>query len=119
MTSNIFSLLGPTLVSTFASLVITLIVFSWKFSARFNTLEMKLDGLTGEVGGVKGEMKDIRSEIKDIRGEIKDMGKRIDGVRDELHDLKNKVTGMEVQVNMLIIHPEILNKGLGGAKRAT
>lgn len=105
-TINFLNIYGPTLLSTAITLAISLTVFSWKISGRFTVLETKFDSLSSEV-------KDIRGDIKDIRGEIKEVHSRIDGVRDELHDLKNKVTGMEVQVNMLIIHPEILAKGAG------
>ena len=78
------------LISGAVALAGALIAFSWQFSSRFTILET-------DVKHLSNESRDIKDDIKELRKDV--------------NSLKESVAGITVQVNMLIVHPEILRKG--------
>lgn len=80
----------------------------WNFSKRFTTVEMKIEHLEHDVKDIRVEIKDIRNEIKDFKTEVQNEFKE---VRQDISSLRETVSGIQIQVNMLIVHPEILAKG--------
>ncbi len=95
------------LVSAIPSTV-TVLVLIWNSSRKFASLELRLDTVEKDLSNIrtefKSELKEIRAEIKEVRDELRLESKEI---RQEISKTNEKLAGMDVQINMLVIHPSI------------
>ena len=84
--------------------------------ADISALDLRVDGLAGDVREMRGEIREVRGEVGELRGEVGELRGEVGGLRSEVGELRGEVGAQngelhavrdELRADMAAMHTEL------------